>query len=166
MAVQGLSRLLPLTLDPSSSPPQPSPHTTNAPPPPVLLPPTLLPRLETALAKTLRKPPSSQTRADEGLLGSPHLALTIAALPRLARETAASSSEDGGNSGGGSRCGGVFRSPEFVTWLRARIKEREAGMQEWERGMVVEGLRGLGVRGEEEAGAAAAAVPPPDGGGG
>lgn len=121
MAIQGLSRLLPLTLDAASSP-----SSDGSSP----LPPALLPRLATALHDVVRKPPDAQGRADEGLLGSPHLALTIASLPRLARE---------GTGGGSALC-----SPAFVALLRARVGERVDGMQAWERDLVTEGLKGLG----------------------
>lgn len=123
MATQGLARLLPL-LDAASN----DDHET-APTAPELLPPHLLPRLETALAKTLQKPPDAQTRADDGLLGSPHLALTVASLPALARAAA-----DGKE---------VFRSREFVAAVAARVGEREKGMQKWEREMAAEGVNAL-----------------------
>jgi hypothetical protein len=103
-----------------------------------------------ALHRILRKPPATQTRADEGLLGSPHLALTVAGLPCLARATAgaaAAASLDGVGDGG--KCGDVlFRSPEFVAAVAARVGERVGGMQEWEREMVVGALRALGGKGE------------------
>ena len=142
MAIQGLARLLPLVVNPPSAPSDPkvdSPRSYNSKSsdndtPPLLLPPSLLPKLETALAKTLQKPPESQTRADEGLLGSPHLALTLASLPSLARTAPAPASH-----------AGVFRSPAFVGHVVARVGERGGGMQDWERGMFVEGLRALGV---------------------
>lgn len=148
MAIQGLARLLPLVASPSSAaPPDPnadrprsysSKSSIDNDTPPLLLPQTLLPRLEAALATTLQKPPESQTRADEGLLGSPHLALTLASLPPLARTAPASSASHAG----------VFRSPAFVGHVVARVGERGGGMQDWERGMVVEGLRALGVAAE------------------
>lgn len=62
------------------------------------------------------------------MLGSPHLALTVASLPALARV--------GGN-------GGVFRCPEFVAAVAARVEERVGVMEKWEREMVVEGVKAL-----------------------
>lgn len=155
MAVQGLARLLPLALAAQTAPTDPTDISSNSngsdkSPHLSLTPPALLPRLAAALARTLRKPPPKQTRADDGLLGSPHLALTIAGLPPLARAAAAKTNNNAAD--GSTAAANAFRSPEFLDLVIARVEERGGGMQAWEREMVVEGLRALGV--------APASVPP------
>jgi len=72
-------------------------------------------------------------KEEEGLLGSPHLALTLSAIVRLER----------GREGFGE--GGVFRGEKkFLTLLAARAGERAGRMEEWERVMVREGIATLG----------------------
>jgi len=74
-------------------------------------------------------------REEEGLLGSPHLALTLSAIVRL----------EGGREGMRER--GVFRGEEkFLTLLAARAGERAGGMEGWEREMLREGIITLGGR--------------------
>lgn len=137
MATQGLSRLLPLLLLDSPPPPPKKQKDSRAAAQAASssghdhLPPQLLPKLERAILHIVRKPPQAQAGRDDGLLGSPHLALTIASLPRLAPQQHTTGD------------GGVFRSPEFLACVAARAAERAKGMEPWERDMLSEAFRAL-----------------------
>ena len=127
MATFGISRLL-SSSSPSSLPPSrpsflPSLHAA------------LLPIFVVSAGEEGKGRREGERREEEGLLGSPHLALTLSAIVRL----------EGGREGG--RGGGVFRGEEkFLTLLAARAGERAGRMEGWEREMVREGIITLGGR--------------------
>ena len=129
MATVGISRLLSTSSSSSSSSPLPRPSFLLS------LHAAMIPIFVVSAGEGGREGGKEGGREEEGLLGSPHLALTLAAIVRLERGREA------------GREGGVFRGEEkFLTLLAARAGERAGRMEEWERVMVRKGIATLGGR--------------------